>query len=161
LAVLKGGLSNEFLEKISKDVRLIDSDYVKSIIDKKCKNWGFSRILSLSGNESEIKQFEKKLAAKGAFPNKKNNSLFFDERHLLEEIEKYKNGEQEIKTDKGGNMHSLIGNVDFSFEQLEDNFKMLNQAINNLKPANWKGEFLKSVTLSTNMGPGLKTMIIK
>jgi large subunit ribosomal protein L1 len=55
--------------------------------------------------------------------------------NILEEVEKFQKGETEVKTDKGGNIHAVIGSSDFSPEQLEENYKILYNKITGLKPA--------------------------
>jgi len=77
---------------------------------------------------------------------------------VLGEIEKIQQGEVEVKTDKGGNIHAVVGRSDFNSEQLEENYKILYNKITDLRPVGWKGDFFKSITLSTTMGPGLKIL---
>ena len=78
--------------------------------------------------------------------------------NVLEVVGNFQRGEQEIRTDKGGNIHAVIGSSNFNQQQLEENYKMLYKRITDLKPAGWKKEFLKNITLSTTMGPGLKIL---
>lgn len=78
--------------------------------------------------------------------------------NALEAVSNFQRGEQEIRTDKGGNIHAVVGSSNFNHQQLEENYKTLYNKIIELKPAGWKGAFLKNVTLSTAMGPGLKIL---
>jgi len=71
------------------------------------------------------------LGPKGIYPTKKNGSLT---ENILEEIKRFQQGEAEIKNDKGGNIHAVIGNSDFSSEQLEENYKILYNKITDLRP---------------------------
>ncbi|CAG8657661.1 4837_t:CDS:2, partial [Ambispora gerdemannii] len=69
---------------------------------------------------AEVRQ--KLLGPKGIYPTKKNGSL---SENILGEIEKFQQGKTEIKTDKGGNIHAVIGSNDFSLIQLEENYKII------------------------------------
>jgi len=79
--------------------------------------------------------------------------------NTLEAVSNFQQGEQEIRTDKGGNIHAVIGSSNFNHQQLEENYKTLYNKIIELKPVGWKGAFLKNITLSTTMGPGLKVIL--
>ena len=79
--------------------------------------------------------------------------------NVLEAVSNFQQGEQEIRTDKGGNIHAVVGSSDFNHQQLEENYKTLYNKIMELKPAGWKRDFLKNITLSTTMGPGLKVIL--
>ena len=121
----------------------------------KKSSWGFVKILAHSASEGAIKPLQKLLGPKGLYPTKKNGSLT---ENILEEVEKFQRGETEIKTDKGGNIQVVIGSSEFPPEQLAENYKIVYGEIVELKPVGWKGDFLKNITLSTTMGPGLKIL---
>jgi large subunit ribosomal protein L1 len=74
---------------------------------------------------------ERILGPKGAYPTKKNGLLT---ENILEEVNKFSQGEREIKTDKGGNIHMVLGKNDFSLGALEENYKNLYNKITSLKP---------------------------
>jgi large subunit ribosomal protein L1 len=82
-------------------------------------------------SETKIKPLERILGPKGAYPTKKNGLLT---ENILEEVNKFSQGEREIKTDKGGNIHMVLGKNDFSLEALEENYKDLYNKITSLKP---------------------------
>ncbi|MEG7978385.1 MAG: ribosomal L1 domain-containing protein [Mollicutes bacterium UO1] len=88
-------------------------------------------MLAYPTSETKIKPLEKILGSKGIYPTKKNGSLT---ENLLEEVEKFQQGEVEVKTDKGGNIHVVIGSSDFSSEQLEENYRVLYNKITGLRP---------------------------
>ena len=75
---------------------------------------------------------------------------------VLEAVENFQRGELEIRTDKGGNIHAVIGKSDFPLSHLTENYQSLYNNVVSLRPVKWRGEFFKTVTLSTTMGPGLK-----
>jgi ribosomal protein L1 len=89
------------------------------------------------------------------FPSRKNGMLC-SEREMIEKIHSFELGERDIKTDKGGNIHGLLGTSDLSVKQLEENYFKFKSEVNSIRPSNWKGEFLISSVISTNSGPGVK-----
>ncbi|CAG8440217.1 11523_t:CDS:2 [Ambispora leptoticha] len=96
-------------------------------------------------SETKIKPLEKILGPKGAYPTKKNGLLT---ENILEEVNKFSQGEREIKTDKGGNIHTVLGKNDFSLGALEENYKSLYNKITSLKPKGEDEEFELSFKLS-------------
>jgi large subunit ribosomal protein L1 len=159
LAIIKDDLPIEIADKLqgNKDIELLSIVELRQRVEgKKKSQWGFFRLLGHPHNEVKIKSLEKILGPKGIYPNKKNGLLT---ENILAEVEKFFQGERELKTDKGGNIHALVGETDFSFEQLEENYKVLYNRIISLRPIGWKGDFLKNITLSTTMGPGLKILL--
>ncbi|MFI3208634.1 MAG: 50S ribosomal protein L1 [Eubacteriales bacterium] len=93
------------------------------------------------------------LGPKGLMPNPKAGTVTMDVTKAIEEI---KAGKIEYRLDKTNIIHVPVGKVSFTEEQLADNFQTLIDAINKAKPAALKGTYLKSVTLSSTMGPGVK-----
>lgn len=93
------------------------------------------------------------LGPKGLMPNPKAGTVTMDVTKAIQEI---KAGKIEYRLDKTNIVHVPIGKVSFSEEQLADNFKALMSAITKAKPSSLKGQYLRSITMSTTMGPGLK-----
>lgn len=93
------------------------------------------------------------LGPKGLMPNPKSGTVTMDVTKALEEI---KAGKVEYRLDKTNIVHTGIGKVSFGAEKLLDNFTALLDAVIKAKPAAAKGQYLKSVTVSTTMGPGVK-----
>lgn len=93
------------------------------------------------------------LGPKGLMPNPKSGTVTMDVTKALEEI---KAGKVEYRLDKTNIVHTGIGKVSFGAEKLVDNFTALLDAVIKAKPAAAKGQYLKSVTISTTMGPGVK-----
>jgi large subunit ribosomal protein L1 len=158
IAVIKEGLPEDILAECQKssEVKLLTAAEVRQQVEKQKKSrWNFNKILVHSAGEEAIKPLQKLLGPKGLYPTKKNGSLT---ENILQEIAKFQQGEIEIKTDKGGNLQAVIGSSDFNSEHLAENCTMIYNKITELKPVGWKGEFLKNVTLSTAMGPGLRIL---
>ena len=93
------------------------------------------------------------LGPKGLMPNPKAGTVTMDIAKAIADI---KAGKIEYRLDKTNIIHVPLGKASFTEEQLADNFQTLIDAINKAKPAAVKGQFLKSVTLTSTMGPGVK-----
>lgn len=93
------------------------------------------------------------LGPKGLMPNPKSGTVTFDIANAVNEI---KAGKVEYRVDKQNIVHVPIGKVSFGAEKLEENFTSLVDALIKAKPAAAKGKYLKSVVLSSTMGPGIK-----
>ncbi len=98
------------------------------------------------------------LGPKGLMPNPKAGTVTMDVTKAIEDI---KAGKIEYRLDKTNIIHVPVGKASFTEEQLADNFQTLMDAINKAKPAAVKGQFLKSVTLTSTMGPGIKINPVK
>jgi len=98
------------------------------------------------------------LGPKGLMPNPKAGTVTMDVTKAVEEI---KAGKIEYRLDKTNIVHVPIGKASFSEEQLGDNFQTLIDAINKAKPSAVKGQYLKSVTVTSTMGPGVKMSTAK
>ncbi len=93
------------------------------------------------------------LGPKGLMPNPKAGTVTMDVTKAIQDI---KAGKIEYRLDKTNIIHVPIGKASFTEEQLADNFQTLIDAVNKARPAAVKGQFLKSVTLTSTMGPGVK-----
>lgn len=93
------------------------------------------------------------LGPKGLMPNPKSGTVTFDVANAINEI---KAGKVEYRVDKQNIVHVPIGKASFGKEKLEENFSSLMEALIKAKPAASKGRYLKSVVLSSTMGPGIK-----
>ena len=98
------------------------------------------------------------LGPKGLMPNPKAGTVTMDVTKAVNDI---KAGKIEYRLDKSNIIHVPIGKASFSEEQLADNFQTLMDAINKAKPANLKGQYLRSITLAPTMGPGVKVSAVK
>ena len=98
------------------------------------------------------------LGPKGLMPNPKAGTVTMDVAKAIAEI---KAGKIEYRLDKANIVHCPIGKVSFSNEQLQENFKALTDAIIKARPAALKGTYLKSITVASTMGPGVKINVTK
>ena len=97
----------------------------------------------------------KVLGPKGLMPNPKAGTVTMDVTKAINDI---KAGKIEYRLDKANIIHCPVGKASFTEEQLEQNFTALMDAIAKAKPATVKGQYLKSITLATTMGPGVKVV---
>ena len=95
----------------------------------------------------------KVLGPKGLMPNPKSGTVTFDVTKAIEEI---KAGKVEYRLDKNNIVHVPVGKVSFGGEKLAENFATLMSAIVKAKPASAKGTYLRSITVASTMGPGVK-----
>jgi len=100
----------------------------------------------------------KLLGPKGLMPNPKSGTVTMDVTKALEEI---KAGKVEYRLDKTNIIHTPIGKVSFGQEKLADNFNALVEAVVKAKPTAAKGQYLRSVTVASTMGPGVKVNPMK
>ena len=98
------------------------------------------------------------LGPKGLMPNPKAGTVTMDVTKAIADI---KAGKIEYRLDKANIIHVPIGKASFSEEQLADNFQTLMDAINKAKPSAAKGQYLRSVTIASTMGPGVKLNVTK
>ncbi len=98
------------------------------------------------------------LGPKGLMPNPKAGTVTMDVAKAVKDI---KAGKIEYRLDKTNIIHVPVGKVSFSEEQLKDNFETLMGAIIKAKPSSAKGQYLRSVTLASTMGPGVKVNTMK
>jgi large subunit ribosomal protein L1 len=93
------------------------------------------------------------LGPRGLMPNPKTGTVTTDVGRTVEE---YKAGRVEYRTDRYGNVHVPVGKASFSADQLVANFQSVLDEVNRAKPASAKGKYLKGVSTSSTMGPGIR-----
>lgn len=93
------------------------------------------------------------LGPRGLMPNPKTGTVTFDITQAVQEV---KAGKIEYRVDKAGNIHAPIGKASFETSKLAENLKALVEQLIRVKPSAAKGQYIKGVTLSTTMGPGIK-----
>lgn len=98
------------------------------------------------------------LGPRGLMPNPKVGTVTLDLTRAINEI---KAGKIEYRTDKAGNIHAPIGKASFEAGKLLENFQTLIDTLNKVKPAAAKGQYMRAITVSTTMGPGVKVNPLK
>ena len=123
------------------------------------ENWfDFDVVVATPDMMGVVGRLGRVLGPKGLMPNPKARTVTMDVTKAVKDI---KAGKIEYRLDKTNIVHAPIGKASFTEEQLSDNFQTLMGAINKAKPAAVKGQYLKSVTLTSTMGPGVKVNPIK
>lgn len=118
------------------------------------ENWfDYDVIVATPDMMGQLGRLGKVLGPKGLMPNPKSGTVTFEVEKAVNEI---KAGKVEYRLDKSNIVHVSIGKASFGEEQLGQNFSALIDAIIKAKPAAAKGTYLKSVTLSSTMGPGIR-----
>lgn len=132
------------------------ADFIGSddMIEKIQGGWlGFDTLVATPDMMGQVGKLGKVLGPRGLMPNPKIGTVTFDIKKAVTEI---KAGKVEYKVDKTGIIHCVIGRVSFGKDKLLENFNALMGAINRAKPSASKGIYLKSLSISTTMGPGIK-----
>ena len=141
----------------AEEAKAAGADYVggMELIEKIQKeNWfDFDVVVATPDMMGVVGRIGRVLGPKGLMPNPKAGTVTMDVTKAVNDI---KAGKIEYRLDKTNIVHVPIGKASFSEEQLADNFQMLIDALNKARPAAVKGQYLKSVTLTSTMGPGVK-----
>ena len=146
----------------AEEAKAAGADYVggMELIEKIQKeNWfEFDVVVATPDMMGVVGRIGRVLGPKGLMPNPKAGTVTMDVTKAIQEI---KAGKIEYRLDKTNIIHVPVGKASFTEEQLADNFQTLIDAINKARPAAVKGQFLKSVTLTSTMGPGVKINPLK
>jgi large subunit ribosomal protein L1 len=102
---------------------------------------------------SEVGKLGKILGPRGLMPNPKSGTVTFD---IAKAVKEAKAGKVEFRVDKAGNIHVAVGKVSFPAEQIVENARVLLGELLRAKPAAAKGQYVKSLSLSSTMGPGIR-----
>ena len=116
----------------------------------------FDIIVATPDMMGQLGKLGKLLGPKGLMPNPKTGTVTMDVAKAIDEIKK---GKVEYRVDKDGNINVLFGKVSFTEEALVENFKALYDRILKARPVTVKCAYLKVVTVSTTMGPGIKVTV--
>lgn len=137
------------------EAKAAGADYVggADMIEKIKGGWfEFDKIVATPDMMGQLGKLGKLLGPKGLMPNPKTGTVTMNVAQAIDEIKK---GKVEYRTDRDGNVNVMIGKVSFSDEALAQNFKTIYDQIVKIKPAAVKGTYIKNLTLSTTMGPGI------
>ena len=146
----------------AEEAKAAGADYVggMELIEKIQKeNWfEFDVVVATPDMMGVVGRIGRVLGPKGLMPNPKAGTVTMDVTKAIQEI---KAGKIEYRLDKTNIIHVPLGQASFTEEQLADNFQTLIDAINKARPAAVKGQFLKSVVLTSTMGPSVKVNPLK
>jgi large subunit ribosomal protein L1 len=132
------------------------ADYVgaEDLVEKISKGWlDFDKVVATPDIMGVVGRLGKILGPRGLMPNPKLGTVTFDVGKAVKEI---KAGKVEYKTEKAGVVHVPIGKVSFDAQKLLDNAKAIIDSVTKAKPSTSKGKYLKAISVSSTMGPGLK-----
>ena len=145
---------NDAQSKAAKDA---GAEFVggEDLIDKIAKeNWlDFDVIIATPEMMPLLGKIGKLLGPRGLMPNPKTGTVTTDTKKAIEDVKK---GRIEFRTDSYGNVHAIIGKVSFDAAKLEENLDAFMNVIIKSKPTTVKGQFIKNVSVSSTMGPGIK-----
>jgi len=96
------------------------------------------------------------LGPKGLMPSPKNDTITTNLKKTIDELKK---GKVNFKNDDTGNIHQIIGKVSFEAKQLQENYKIIINAIKKAKPSSAKGTYIENISISSSMGPGIKVEV--
>ena len=125
------------------------------LVAKVQEGWmGFDVAVATPDMMGSVGKLGKVLGPRGLMPNPKSGTVTFELEKAISDI---KAGKVEYRTEKAANVHVPIGKVSFTEEQLLENFNAIMDALIKARPTAAKGQYIKSVTVSSTMGPGVKT----
>lgn len=126
----------------------------EEIIEKIKGGWfDFDRVIATPDMMGTVGKIGKLLGPRGLMPNPKVGTVTFD---ITNAVKDSKAGKVEFRVEKAGIVHSPVGRVSFGAEKLSENVAVLLETIIKLKPASSKGSYIKSVSISSTMGAGVK-----
>jgi len=126
----------------------------QELIDKVAGGWmDFDAVVATPDIMKDLSKLGKVLGPRGLMPSPKTGTVT---QKVGQAIKELKAGKVEFKVDKQGGIHVAVGKLSFGAEKLCDNALALIESIKNAKPASVKGEFVRSLSLSSTMGPGFR-----
>ncbi|MBQ8891845.1 MAG: 50S ribosomal protein L1 [Bacilli bacterium] len=131
-----------------------DMDMVEKI---EKENWfDFDTLIATPDAMPLLGKLGRVLGPKGLMPNPKTGTVTMDVAKAISDV---KSGRVEYRTDSFGNVHGIIGKASFDEEKLVENLNTFVSTILKLKPATVKGDYVKSINISSTMGPGIKVSV--
>ena len=146
--------------ELAKKAQAAGADFVgdTDILEKiEKENWfDFDVMIATPDMMPLLGKLGRVLGPKGLMPNPKTGTVTLDVEKAVNEV---KAGRVEYRTDSYGNIHGVIGKVSFSEEDLLENLVYFVNSISKIKPSTVKGDYIKNISVSTTMGPGVKVSI--
>lgn len=142
-----------------KEAKEAQADFVggKEMIENIQKGWfDFDVIIATPEMMGELGKIGRILGPKGLMPTAKLGTVTMDVEKAIADIRK---GKVEYRVDKQGNIHVVLGKVSFTQENLKDNYLTILNTLRKAKPAAVKGNYIKNISITTAMGPGIKVLI--
>lgn len=143
----------------AEEAKTAGADFVgaEDLVEKIQGGWlEFDKVIATPDMMKVISKLGKILGTRGMMPNPKVGTVT---QEVGKTVKEHKAGKVEYRTEKTGIVHAIIGKHSFGQEKLTDNFKTITAELMRIKPASAKGVYIKGVTLSTTMGPGIKVDI--
>ncbi|MFZ7104399.1 MAG: 50S ribosomal protein L1 [Peptococcaceae bacterium] len=145
----------------AKEAEVAGADFVgaEDMVEKIQGGWfGFDVAIATPDMMGTVGKLGRLLGPKGLMPNPKTGTVTFDVDKAVKEV---KAGKIEYRVDKTSIVHAPVGKASFDIEKLAENFQTLMDVLIKAKPSAAKGQYMKSVTVSSTMGPGVKINPLK
>jgi len=149
LVFAKGDKAKEALEAGADYVG--DEDLIKKVQEEEWLD--FDKVIATPDLMPQVSKLGKILGPRGLMPSAKTGTVTFDVAKAVRDI---KAGKVDFKVDRGGVVHAPIGKVSFGEKKLLENLAAFMDALIKAKPPGAKGQYIKGITISTTMGPGIK-----
>jgi len=143
-------------ERLARDAQ---ADYVGAaeLIDKVTKGFlDFDCVIATPEMMKDLSRLGKILGPRGLMPSPKTGTVTND---IVKAIEEVRKGKVEFRVDKQGGVHLSVGKISFAEDKLQDNALRVIEALNEARPSSVKGKFIRSLSLSSSMNPGLKITV--
>ncbi|MDY6826463.1 MAG: 50S ribosomal protein L1 [Bacillota bacterium] len=145
----------------AKEAEEAGADYVGAdeLVAKVQEGWfDFDVAVATPDMMSSVGKLGKILGPRGMMPNPKSGTVTFEIEKAISDI---KAGKVEYRTDKAGNVHVPIGKISFSEDKLLENYNAVMDVLIKARPVAAKGQYIKNITVSSTMGPGIKAAEVK